>query len=203
MRAFAYREDERSAHAFICACGPALLRVDARHERRRVARVRSVGHRVAFCGESDSLSAARDRAAGDRRQYRRHGHADGQSPEPLSLHGVRHSPARLFQDAASIRGGDASGPRPCLLRPQGRDRSAKTSLGNQPQKKGRTAAYGAFFLLCLAAVVHIIPYQALFALTIIGLLAFDRTALRRIDYGLLATFVCFSCSRETSRPSLR
>lgn len=67
----------------------------------------------------------------------------------------------------------------------------KTSLGDQPLKKGRAAAYGAFFLLCLAAVVRIIPYQALFVLTIIGLLAFDRTALRRIDYGLLATFVCF------------
>ncbi len=39
--------------------------------------------------------------------------------------------------------------------------------------------------------MHIIPHQDLFALTIIGLLAFDRTALRRIDYGLLATFVCF------------
>lgn len=77
------------------------------------------------------------------------------------------------------------------LRLKGEIDAPKTPFGTQPLERRKAAVYGAFFLLCLAAVMRIIPYQALFALTLVSLLAFDRATLKRIDYGLLATFVCF------------
>lgn len=47
------------------------------------------------------------------------------------------------------------------------------------------------FLLCLLSVFHLLHHYALTAAVIICLLRFDRTLLRHVDYGLLATFVFF------------
>lgn len=67
----------------------------------------------------------------------------------------------------------------------------RTSLGSTDVKKKPAFGYAALFCLCLAAVVRLVPYQVAFVVTVAVLAAFDRTAFRRIDYGLLATFVCF------------
>lgn len=67
----------------------------------------------------------------------------------------------------------------------------RTSLGSAAVKRKQATGYAALFCLCLAAVMRIVPYQAAFAIVLFALIAFDRAAFKRIDYGLLATFVCF------------
>ena len=59
------------------------------------------------------------------------------------------------------------------------------------QRPGRAAAMGALFLLCLLAVFHVLHYLALLAVVLAFLLIFDRPLLRRVDYSLLLTFICF------------
>ena len=49
----------------------------------------------------------------------------------------------------------------------------------------------ALFILCLLTVFHVLPDVALLVLTCAALVLFDRDIFRRIDYGLLLTFVCF------------
>ncbi len=51
--------------------------------------------------------------------------------------------------------------------------------------------YGCLFLLCLLSVLRIIDYRITFLLVLLALLAFDRRILKKVDYPLLLTFVCF------------
>ncbi|MDO4443803.1 MAG: SLC13 family permease, partial [Slackia sp.] len=67
----------------------------------------------------------------------------------------------------------------------------RTSLGSTAVKKKQAIVYAMLFCLCLAAVVRIIPYEVAFIAAIATLAVCDRAAFRHIDYGLLATFVCF------------
>ncbi|MGI6200855.1 MAG: SLC13 family permease [Christensenellales bacterium] len=55
----------------------------------------------------------------------------------------------------------------------------------------KLAAYGALFGLCLLSVFHLLPEAALFLIVIAGVLVCDWRLLGRVDYSLLATFVCF------------
>ena len=52
-------------------------------------------------------------------------------------------------------------------------------------------AYGLLFLLCLLSVFRVLHYGILTAVIFIAFLLLDRSVLRRVDYGLLVTFVCF------------
>ena len=47
------------------------------------------------------------------------------------------------------------------------------------------------FIICLLAVVRIIPYLIVTGIVLIVLLIFSRDSLRKVDYSLLATFICF------------
>ncbi|MBQ8599691.1 MAG: anion permease [Oscillospiraceae bacterium] len=49
----------------------------------------------------------------------------------------------------------------------------------------------ALFLLCIAAVVHLIPYQLCFVVVLLSFLLWKRQVLKAVDYTLLLTFVCF------------
>ena len=60
-----------------------------------------------------------------------------------------------------------------------------------PVDKRRVALHGTLFLLGLLTVLRILPWQVLLVVVVIALLACDRQIFRRVDYGLLATFVCF------------
>ena len=55
----------------------------------------------------------------------------------------------------------------------------------------RTVTYLLFLALAMLSVFHVVPWQALFALEALFLIAFDRKILLSIDYILLLTFVCF------------
>ena len=50
---------------------------------------------------------------------------------------------------------------------------------------------GALFIVCLLAVVRVLPYGAAFAAVLAAHLLADRAALARVDYSLLLTFVAF------------
>lgn len=63
-----------------------------------------------------------------------------------------------------------------------------------PQGKGaacRIAVYLALFLLCLLAVAHILPWQAVFFAVIIMVFVSDRQVFVKVDYSLLLTFTGF------------
>lgn len=55
----------------------------------------------------------------------------------------------------------------------------------------RALPWAALFVLALLSVAHILPYQAIVAVTIVVALAADRRALLHVDYALLFTFIAF------------
>ena len=55
----------------------------------------------------------------------------------------------------------------------------------------RVLPWAALFVLALLSVTHILPYQAIVAVTIVVALAADRRALLHVDYALLFTFIAF------------
>lgn len=57
--------------------------------------------------------------------------------------------------------------------------------------KKKSIIYLALFIMCLLTVFRVIPDLWCLAITIIVLLILDIRLFSRIDYGLLATFVCF------------
>lgn len=60
-----------------------------------------------------------------------------------------------------------------------------------PIDRKRLVLHGVLFALGLLAVVRILPWEILLAVVVVALLALDREIFRQVDYGLLATFVCF------------
>lgn len=55
----------------------------------------------------------------------------------------------------------------------------------------RVLPWAVLFVLALLSVAHILPYQAIVAVTIVVALAADRRALLHVDYALLFTFIAF------------
>lgn len=55
----------------------------------------------------------------------------------------------------------------------------------------RVLPWAALFVLALLSVAHILPYQAIVAVTIVVALAADRRAFLHVDYALLFTFIAF------------
>lgn len=49
--------------------------------------------------------------------------------------------------------------------------------------------YGILFVAALLTVFHVIAYEAVFVLTLVSLLIFDRKAVAKVDFSLLLTFV--------------
>ncbi len=63
----------------------------------------------------------------------------------------------------------------------------KESLGS-PVK---LTVYALLFVLCLLTVFRVVPYGITTAVVIVALLIMDRRLIGKLDFGLLATFVCF------------
>ena len=51
--------------------------------------------------------------------------------------------------------------------------------------------HGAQFAVCLLSVLNVLPKWVSFALVLVSMLVYDRKLLKKVDYALLATFVCF------------
>jgi len=83
---------------------------------------------------------------------------------------------------------------------QGRACSRIPELEGPPAQEGAPhgkelarplASYSAMFLLCLLAVGHILPWQAVLAAVLVLTLVTDRQTLAKVDYSLLLTFAGF------------
>ena len=57
--------------------------------------------------------------------------------------------------------------------------------------KPLTAIYSVLFAISIAIVFRVIPYYIGTVIVLVGILICDRRALKKVDYGLLLTFVCF------------
>jgi Na+/H+ antiporter NhaD/arsenite permease-like protein len=51
--------------------------------------------------------------------------------------------------------------------------------------------YSFLFLICLACVLRLLDYRAAFLIVLLTTVLFDRSVLKKVDYFLLLTFVCF------------
>ena len=60
-----------------------------------------------------------------------------------------------------------------------------------PYSKKKTLFYGIMFLISLLPIFHICHYLISLGIILLCVLIFDRGVLRKVDYGLLITFVCF------------
>lgn len=78
----------------------------------------------------------------------------------------------------------------CLFTP-GRRETVKADITVRPLQRRGAVQYGVLFLLCLLTVFHVIPVLACLAVVAGVLLVTDRPLLKKVDWLLLATFVCF------------
>ena len=62
------------------------------------------------------------------------------------------------------------------------------SAGFSSRSRKRLAVYGVLFACCLAAVLGVLDVRVLLALVLVGVSLSDASLLRRVDWGLLATF---------------
>lgn len=59
------------------------------------------------------------------------------------------------------------------------------------KEKGFLAVLTVLFFLCILAVFRVLPYQAILLVILLWFLLVQRGILRRVDYCLLLTFICF------------
>lgn len=84
-----------------------------------------------------------------------------------------------------------------LLTDMGTDRTVRDEINANKDKVilyGNTIhimAYFFLFLLCLGAVLHLIDYRLVLAITILVIGVMERKILKCVDYTLLLTFICF------------
>lgn len=74
-----------------------------------------------------------------------------------------------------------------------RSHTISFNFDNKPAEKNtlKTVLYLLVFLVCLLAVLRIVHYLVAFSVTLVIAAIFDRKTLTKVDYTLLATFVCF------------
>ena len=78
----------------------------------------------------------------------------------------------------------------CLFTPE-RRQPVHTDIAVRPLQRRGAVQYGALFLLCLLTVFHVIPVLVCLAVVAGVVLVTDRPLLKKVDWLLLATFVCF------------
>lgn len=111
---------------------------------------------------------------------------------------VRGAPAARFAPSGGFASGDmtegsAPGASNARLANE-RLSSASSSIGSASpgcfpaRSRKRLAVYGVLFACCLAAVLGVLDVRVLLALVLVGVSLSDASLLRRVDWGLLATF---------------
>lgn len=77
----------------------------------------------------------------------------------------------------------------CFLLP--RTECTAHSFETKSVSKGYFSAYAVLFALCLLTVFHVVPDIVCLIVTVAAAILLDRRLLLKVDYPLLATFVCF------------
>lgn len=70
-------------------------------------------------------------------------------------------------------------------------RHVEVVLQEQIRKPAKEWMYGGLFLLSVGVIAGVLPISAVFVITVLVTACFDRTAFRKVDYGLLLTFIGF------------
>lgn len=97
-----------------------------------------------------------------------------------------------FIAARDRRGNDVADSPKTLETGSSTPTEAAGSAGPEPRlNKGRLGVYGALFLIALLAVFSVIPFWISVIIIALALAVLDPVSLARVDYGLLATFLCF------------
>ena len=65
------------------------------------------------------------------------------------------------------------------------------SMDTGPRNKVILWYYGGLFILCILTVLNIIDYRICFLLVLVSVVVFNRKLLKKVNYGLLMTFVSF------------
>lgn len=79
----------------------------------------------------------------------------------------------------------------CLVIPSVKVTSNVKTTSHQNRKISTLVIYTALFILCLISVARIVPKPVTALVALTALLIFDRETLKKVDYFLLLTFVCF------------
>lgn len=77
----------------------------------------------------------------------------------------------------------------CLLLP--RSECSNESADKTDISKGKTTIYAILFIICLLSVFRVIPDWVCLIIAVVTALTTNYRLLFKVDYGLLATFVCF------------
>lgn len=77
----------------------------------------------------------------------------------------------------------------CFILPKN-DCTAESSVADEIPK-AKAAVYLGLFVICLLTVFRVIPDWICLIISVAAALILDRKILLKVDYGLLATFVCF------------
>lgn len=65
------------------------------------------------------------------------------------------------------------------------------AIATEKQSLSKTPLYIVLFAICLCTVAGILKYYYLLAIIFVAIVIFDRKILKKVDYMLLITFVCF------------
>ena len=71
------------------------------------------------------------------------------------------------------------------------DVTVELSGRDAPLERKGLIVYGILFLVCLACVFRLVPWQVMLALLVLTVFCTDRRLFGKVDYFLLLTFVCF------------
>ena len=77
----------------------------------------------------------------------------------------------------------------CMLLPKEKCQADSASAAAVP--KAKTTVYCGLFIICLLTVFRVIPDWMCLIIAVMTALICDKRLLLKVDYGLLATFVCF------------
>lgn len=77
----------------------------------------------------------------------------------------------------------------CMILPKEKCTAESSAAQNIP--KGKTVVYSALFIICLLTVFRVIPDWVCLIIAVVTALVTNYRLLLKVDYGLLATFVCF------------
>lgn len=77
----------------------------------------------------------------------------------------------------------------CMILPK--EKCTAESSAAQNISKTKTAIYSALFIVCLLTVFRVIPDWMCLIIAVVTALATNYRLLLKVDYGLLATFICF------------
>ena len=114
------------------------------------------------------------------------------NPQNLFLYSYYDlSPGQFFSVVLPLAGISFLAVSVCSLFVKGESVQVAFTQKEKIHSPAKLAMNGFLFLLCLLSVFRVFPYPVLTIVVFLCFLLFQRRILRKVDYSLLLTFVCF------------